>query len=126
LEVKLQERKLNALKVKMTRFNNINLVTAYGDCDFCSVQLLKDSITEAVNADSRKLIVDVRHLKYLDSSALAVMLWAKHKIEEIGGKLVIVGLNCVRTKNAIGGLVNIATSIKEATCSLDKEGLGCM
>jgi hypothetical protein len=114
----LQERELNALKVKMTRINNTNIIAAYGDCEFSSVQLIKDLMTE--------VIVDVRHLRCLDNSALVVILWVRQKMKEIGGKLVVVGLNCLRMKNAIGDLTNVATSVKEAMYSLNKESLGCM
>jgi anti-anti-sigma factor len=111
----------------MTRINNINLITAYGECDFCSVKLLKDVITEVIDSGNKKLIVEVGRLKHHDDSVLAVMLWARHKMAEIGGKMVVVGLNCGKMKNAIGDLINMATSIKEAMYTLNgKEGLGYM
>ncbi|MBI4734026.1 MAG: STAS domain-containing protein [Rubrobacteridae bacterium] len=120
----MQERKLYALKVKTTRINNINLITASGECEFCSVQLLKDAMTDVIKSDNKKLIVEIGRLQSSDNSAIAAILWARHKMSENEGKLVVVGLNCIRMKNAIGDLVSVATSIKEAAYSLNKESFG--
>jgi anti-anti-sigma factor len=121
LEEKLQEKKLYGLTVKTTQINNINLITAFGECEFCSVQLLKDAMTDVINSDNKKLIVEIGRLQSADNSAIAAILWARHKMAENEGRLVVVGLNCVRMKKAIGSLVSVAASIKEATQSLSKE-----
>lgn len=116
----MQEKKLDGLTVRRARINKINLIIASGKCDICSVQLLKDKMTEVIDEGNKKLIVDVRNM-CLDSSALAAILWAKHKIEENGGRLVLVGAGDKYTLlRSIGGLLSIASTIGEALSVLSK------
>jgi anti-anti-sigma factor len=96
--------------------DNVNMVVAYGDCDICSVQLLKDAMADIIKEGHKKLIVNVKNLRYLDNSGLAALLWARHKIEEVGGRLVAIGLsgNIGPAISSLGNLLNTATSVKDA------------
>ncbi|WP_461373476.1 STAS domain-containing protein [Candidatus Aquicultor sp.] len=121
----MQEKRLNDLSVRRVMVNNVNMIIADGECDICSVQLLKDEIAEAINEGNKKLIVDVKKVQYLDNSGLAVILWARHKIEENDGRLVVVGLNGKfrRKLNSFGNLLSIVSSVREALGILGKSGL---
>jgi len=105
--------------------NNVEMIVAGGECDICSVQLLKDEIAETINEGNKKLIVDVKKLNYLDNSGLAAILWARHKIEENDGRLVVVGLNGKfrRKLSSFGNLLSIVSSVREALGILSKSGL---
>jgi len=115
----LQE-KLNGLKVKRTVINNINTVKAYGKCDICSAHLLKDAMAEIISEGNKKLIVDVKDLRYVDSSGIAAILWARHKIEEVGGRMVVIGSNSKHLSlcSLFDGMVCVASTIKEAISAL--------
>ena len=112
----MYERRLSDLKVRRMAINNVDMVVAHGECDIFSVQLLKDTMAKAIDEGHKKLIVDVKNLRYIDSSGLAAILWARHKIEENGGKLVIIGLNGNPGSafNSLGDLLNTAASVREA------------
>lgn len=108
--------------VKRAVINNIEIVKAYGECDLCSVQLLKDTMTKVIEEGHKKLIVDIRDLQHLDNSGIAAILWARHKIEENKGTLVTVGLGdkCGRMRRSVGELLDIASSVKEALIMINK------
>ncbi|MBE0448063.1 MAG: STAS domain-containing protein [Actinobacteria bacterium] len=112
----MRERRVSGLKVRRMAVNNVNMVVAHGDCDICSVQLLKDAMAEVIKEGHKKLIVDVKNLRYLDSSGLAAILWARHKIEEGDGRLVTIGLNgnLGSAVNPLGDLLSTAASVREA------------
>lgn len=108
--------RLQDLEIRKVKINNINTIIANGKCDLWSVQLLKDSLTEVIDSGQKKIIVDIRNLRCVDNSGLAAILWARHKIEESHGRLIVVGLkeNYWRRINSAGGLLSIVSSIKEA------------
>lgn len=112
--------KSNDLKVKRIVINNINVVKAYGECDICSAHLLKDAMAEIISEGSKKLIVDVKDLLYVDNSGIAAVLWARHKIEEVGGRMVVIGFNSKHSSlcNLFDGVVCVASTIKEAISAL--------
>ncbi|NCO65155.1 MAG: hypothetical protein COW32_10310 [Candidatus Aquicultor secundus] len=121
----MQEKQLNDLSIRRMMVNNVDMIVAGGECDICSVQLLKDEIAETINEGNKKLIVDVKKLNYLDNSGLAAILWARHKIEENDGRLVVVGLNGKfrRKLSSFGNLLSIVSSVREALGILSKSGL---
>lgn len=114
------ERQVNELRVRRVIVNSVNMVIADGECDICSAQLLKDTMAGIISEGQKKLIVDVKNLYYIDNSGFAAILWARHKIEENGGKIVVVGLNgnYKRKINPLGNILNIASSIREALWAL--------
>lgn len=120
------DKQLSELKVRRVLVNNINTVIVQGECDICSAQLLKDMLADVINEGHNKLIVDVKGLQYIDNSGLAAILWARHKIEENGGKMVVVGLSRIfrRKMSPINNLFNIASSIREALWTLNDKSLG--
>ncbi|HEY3373674.1 MAG TPA: STAS domain-containing protein [Candidatus Aquicultor sp.] len=121
----MQEKKLSDLTVKRAVVNNVHMIIASGECDLFSVPLLKDEMTEVINEGHKKLIVDVKSLKYIDSSGLAAILWARHKIEETGGSLVMISNTerLGRMLRPIGNLLSVTSSIKEALKLLNKRSL---
>jgi len=122
----LHERRLNALKVRRVAVDSVDMIVAQGVCDICSVQLLKDTMAEVIKEGCKKLIVDVKNLHYMDSSGLAAILWARHKIEEDGGKLVIVGLNnkLNAAVSPLDDLFRVAASLRDALGILKGMGRG--
>ncbi len=120
------ERQVDRLKVRRVRVNSVDMVVADGECDICSVQLLKDAMAEIINEGHKKLIVDVKSLCHIDNSGFATILWARHKIEENGGNIVVVGLNSDyrRKINPLGNIINITSSIREALWTLGEKRLG--
>lgn len=114
-------RRSSHLRVRRVAINNIHMVVAHGDCDICSVQLLKDAMAEVIKEGHKKLIVDAKKLRYIDGSGIAAILWARHKIEENGGKLVIIGLNgkLSPTINMLSDVLSTATSVAEALLVLN-------
>ena len=117
----MHETSLSHLKIRRMAVNSVNMVVAYGECDICSAQLFKDMMADAIAEGEKKLIVDIKNLRYIDSSGLAAMLWARHKIEEQGGRLVVLGLNgnLHRAFIPFGDMFEMAGSLNDAMDMLE-------
>src|ERR671930_217316 len=56
-------------------------------------QELKQNVLDALEAGSRKFIIDFSKTGYIDSSGLGVLVSLSKKIREQGGELRLAGLN---------------------------------
>jgi anti-anti-sigma factor len=65
-------------------------------------QLQDEKISEGVlqelsacidNYQARKVVIDLRHIKYISSVAFRPLLHVRRKLQEAGGRLVLCGLN---------------------------------
>ncbi len=56
-------------------------------------QELKQKVLDAIDAGSRKFVVDFTRTGYIDSSGLGVLVSLSKKIREQGGELRLAGLN---------------------------------
>lgn len=56
-------------------------------------QELKDLIQQALNAGSRKFLLDFSGTGYIDSSGLGALVSLSKKVREEGGELRLAGLN---------------------------------
>jgi anti-sigma B factor antagonist len=56
-------------------------------------QELKQKVLDAIDAGSRKFVVDFTRTGYIDSSGLGVLVSLSKKIREHGGELRLAGLN---------------------------------
>ena len=62
-----------------------------GEVDLCSVPELRDALNSQVNLGRPALIVDLTEVTFMDSSGLSVIIGFWRQMQELGGKLVIVG-----------------------------------
>lgn len=63
-----------------------------GEIDFSRSRELRAALEELV-APQRKLIINLKDVSYLDSTALATLVACRRQLGEAGGKLRLCGLN---------------------------------
>ena len=82
------------LDFNITEENNIQIVTITGELidKNQAIHLLK-AIDELLEADNNKLIIDIKDLKYMNSSGLNVLIQILTKTRTSGGESVIFNVN---------------------------------
>jgi len=83
-----------------------------GDIDTSVVPELKNGLDSALSGGCVNIILDLSAVDYADSSALGLLVWLDHRLDPIGGKMVLAGANRDVTRILeLSGLVTVAASI---------------
>ena len=64
-----------------------------GDLDFHSSPEVRTELSKLVDRQSKKILVDLRKVSYIDSSGLATFVELFQKMKRYGGILVLFGLS---------------------------------
>ena len=64
------------------------VVTVSGELDIATAPALRDRLTAAIDAGTRRLVIDLSAISFLDSVALATIVHAKQRLPE-DGKLAL-------------------------------------
>jgi anti-sigma B factor antagonist len=77
------------LRVDSTTDEDTALVTAHGEIDLSSVNLLREAVIKAIQAGVRKLTIDLAGVTYIDSSGLGMLVGAHKRMSSAGGTLTV-------------------------------------
>lgn len=61
-----------------------------GELDIGSATAFRSALGELMGTGQRHVLVDLSATEFLDSSGIGVLLWAHHRLEAAGGRLVVV------------------------------------
>ena len=78
---------------RQTHNQEIEYVTLAGELDFNSSPQVRGELTKLTEKNSRKILVDLKKVTYIDSSGLAIFIEFFQKIKRSGGKLVLFNLS---------------------------------
>lgn len=70
--------------------NNLYLVEVSGEIDLYTGPRVKDCIHDLIDQENYNLIVDLEDVRYMDSTGLGILMSALKRVEEKGGRIVIV------------------------------------
>ncbi len=94
------------------------LVTLVGDCDDSTGRQFRDGLISVVSRGTRRLIVDLSGLGFLDSAGVHVLLSIKTVLSGRGGSLVLVSPQPIvaRVLELMGAdnVIPVADSVVEA------------
>lgn len=103
------------------------VVAPAGEVDISTVDALRDHLSALLDGGSRRLVVDLGQIDYLDSTGLGCVAAARKRSQDLGGDLVLV---CTRprilrlfTITGLDAVFTICDSVAEAAAKL-KEGEG--
>lgn len=89
-----------------------------GDLDVYTVGSLRDAIGSMIDSDTRRVVVDLDGVPFMDSSGLGALMGGVRRLREAGGDLAIA---CTReqhlklfTITGFGEGVSIAPTVEEA------------
>lgn len=66
------------------------LMTLEGDLDLATAGQLHERLDELARAGITRIALDLSDLQFLDSTGLSVLLTEHHRVEALGGELVIL------------------------------------
>lgn len=69
---------------------DLQLVEVSGEIDLYTGPKVKDCIHDLIDRENYNLIVDLQHVRYMDSTGLGILMSALKRVEEKGGRIVII------------------------------------
>ena len=110
------------MKIQMKQQDKVHVLELDGEVDFHSSPELREKLQVALNSDTKKILVNLRKVTYIDSSGLATFVEALQKIKKTGGTLVLSELvPAVRSVFEIAKLDSIFS-----LASSDEEAVGIL
>lgn len=106
-----------------TSVAGVHVISVAGEVDIFTAPELKRAMAAAVDGGARNLVVDLSDTRFLDSTALGVLIGAVKRLRPLDGRLVIVNTEPSTAKTfEITGLDQIFTIVArrdEALAGLD-------
>lgn len=91
-----------------------------GEMDMMTVPEVQAALESVIDRGCTAVILDLREVSYMDSSALGLLVWADRVLQPLGGRLVLAGADRnVGRILQISGLVEAAQTISSAADPAD-------
>ena len=88
--------------------DGVEIVAVSGYLDFDAAPQLKRSVVQRIDQGTRNLVVDLSETRFIDSTAIGVLVGAVKRLREADGSLVVVCSDeNVRNIFEIAGLVDV-------------------
>jgi anti-sigma B factor antagonist len=101
------------------------LVAVTGEVDIFTAPELEERVSAAVGAGASRLVVDLREATFIDSSSLGVLIGAHRRLEEQGGRVIVVCDNPAIVKTLkITGLDGVFTLVDTLDGALEDGAVG--
>jgi len=100
------------------------VIAVRGEIDLFTAPELKSALTEAIDADVSRIVVDLTETGFLDSTALGVLIGALRRLRAGGGRLTVVNVDESIAKTfaitSIDQMLKICPTRAEAVAALDE------
>lgn len=107
------------LKIKQEHKNSIGIIDLKGQVDLSNAYIIRELIEQELGEGYRKLIINMKPLNFIDSSALGVLIAGAKKVIEARGEMVIVVNEYVERLLSVTGLVAIFNIKREMDLAID-------
>jgi anti-sigma B factor antagonist len=92
------------LRVDSRREKDRVVISLDGELDMASAPLLQAALEDAEDT-APALVLDLRELRFMDSTGLRIILWARERLRERGQELALtVGSNQVQRLLSVSGV----------------------
>jgi anti-sigma B factor antagonist len=81
------------LTTRIDARNGVTSIALTGELDMATAPILSDQLTAVEQRGSRTIVLDLRDLRFIDSSGLHVLVSAYRRSEMDGHRLLLVGAN---------------------------------
>ena len=103
----------------------VHVVAVAGEVDIFTAPELKRAIGAAIDGGARAVVVDLTETRFLDSTALGVLIGAVKRLRPLDGRLLIVNTEPSTAKTfEITGLDQIFTIVGTRDAALSDLGAG--
>ncbi|MFQ5601887.1 MAG: STAS domain-containing protein [bacterium] len=111
------------MEVRVLTDNLLKVVEVDGDVDLYTSPGLRTELLELTKAGHKAILVDLKNVKYMDSSGIATLVEALQQVKKYGGKLRLANLRDavkdVFELSRLDKVFDIFPSIEEAKTALD-------
>ncbi|MFQ5648531.1 MAG: STAS domain-containing protein [bacterium] len=80
------------LLLKVRKEDNCSIVQIEGEVDLYSSPELRKKLMELTGAEEKAIVVDLRKVRYMDSSGVATLVETLQQVGKYGGKLKLANL----------------------------------
>ena len=77
-------------RVEVRNADATAVITVSGELDLASSPALEEELERVAQSDAELVVVDLRHLEFMDSTGLSVLVRAHQRAEENGRRLGLV------------------------------------
>lgn len=96
------------MDISQSQKDDVTVVALAGRFDAQSAGDAEDTLKTALEADAKKILVDMSQVEYISSAGLRVLLSTAKKLAGVSGKLVLCGLKpYVREVFEVAGFTTI-------------------
>ena len=81
---------MDELRISVTSGPSSTLATLAGECDLHTGRQLRDVLTSEVSRGTRRMILDLSQLSFMDSTGMQVLLSVRTVLNVRGGTLALV------------------------------------
>jgi anti-sigma B factor antagonist len=100
--------------------NGAHVVAVSGEVDIFTAPDLKRTIAQAIEGGTRLLVIDLTQTRFLDSTALGVLIGAVKRLRPLDGRLAIVNTEPSTAKTfQITGLDRIFTIVETREAAVE-------
>lgn len=82
----------NELHIETESFENAFLITPFGDIDLSQSDHLRQVIKKTIESMTQKIVVDLSHVQYMDSSGVATLIEGLQLARTSGRELLLCSL----------------------------------
>jgi len=106
----------------MLSFGGHKILKLSGEIDAFTAPLFKHSMMSILDETEKHLILDMRNIKYIDSTAIGVLMYTLKQLIPIDGSITLVG--CTPTLDRIVRIyhmplaISLCSSLKEAIIAI--------
>ena len=80
---------MEGFALHLARGHDRDVVVVVGELDGATVPRLHELVGTLITSGSRDVVLDLRHMSFVDSAGLGGMLRSRQLLEELGGSLVL-------------------------------------
>ena len=77
-------------RVEVRNADDTAVISVSGELDLASSPALEEELERVAQSDAQVVVVDLRHLEFMDSTGLSVLVRAHQRAEEQGRRLAMV------------------------------------
>jgi anti-sigma B factor antagonist len=82
------------VETKIQQIGDVTIVSMSGRLSHGnSLSATETSVSRLIDGGTRKLVIDLSHLEYMDSSGLGMLIFCGGRMDQTGGRLRIAGAN---------------------------------
>jgi anti-sigma B factor antagonist len=105
--------------------DDIHVVSVTGEIDLFTAPEFKSRMSAPIDDGAQRLIVDLTHTTFIDSSSLGVLIGAHRRLKQRNGSLVVVCDNDTIVKTfKITGLDGVFTLVRSLDDALNGDAVG--